>query len=76
MLVALAIGLSFATVLYAIDATLATAPSLVLMYSFKFYLKLAISLYDSESMTFFLTLSGMSLLMVNFDFYYVASILV
>jgi hypothetical protein len=72
MFVALAMGLSFATVLYAIDATLATAPSLVLMYSFKFYLKLVIYLYDYDSITFFLTLSGMSLLMVNFYFCYVA----
>lgn len=76
MVVALAIGLSLATVLYAIDAALATAPSLVLMYSLRFSLKLLISLYDSDSVTFFLTLQGINLLNWNLGFSSVASILV
>jgi hypothetical protein len=74
--VAFARGLGFDTTPYAIEATLATAPSLVLTYSFRFSLNSDIYLYELDYFTLFLTLYGISFEKENFDFYYFASYLV
>jgi hypothetical protein len=71
--VALASGLGFDTTPYAIEATLATAPSLVLIYSFKFYLNSDIYLYELDYLTLFLTLYGISFEKENLAFYYLAT---